>query len=131
TQYGIENDVKKGGLVGGGLADPRFHQAKGTILESADGKSLCWILYIPYLTQSETEDYYTYKITTYYPRRYPKVVKIDLENHKVAGVADYGDKEYFLLEEHPFVEINGGQQGIYIGESKNGKSIWLGKFDPT
>ncbi|MBC7485609.1 MAG: hypothetical protein H7282_02515 [Cytophagaceae bacterium] len=131
TQYGIENEVKKGGLVGGGLADPRFHAARGTILESADGKSLCWMLYIPYLTQSETEDYGTYKVTTFYPRRYPKVVKIDLEGKKIAGVADYGDKEYFLLEEHPFVEINDGKQGIYIGESKNGKSIWLGKFDPA
>jgi hypothetical protein len=130
TQYGIENEVKKGGL-GGGLADPRFHAARGTILESADGKSLCWMLYIPYLTQSETEDYGTYKVTTYYPRRYPKVVKIDLEGKKIAGVADYGDKEYFLLEEHPFVEINEGKQGVYIGESKNGKSIWLGKFDPA
>lgn len=131
SQYGIENEVKKGGIVGGGLADPRFHQARGSILESADGKSLCWILYIPYLTQSETEDYGTYKVTTYYPRRYPKVVKIDLEGKNIAGVAEYGDKEYFLLEEHPFVEINGGKQGVYIGESKNGKSIWLGKFDPT
>jgi len=130
TQYGIENEVKKGGF-GGGLADPRFHAANGTIIESADGKSLCWMLYIPYLTQSETEDYGTYKVTTYYPRRYPKVVKIDLVGKKIAGVAEYGDKEYFLLEEYPMVEINGGLQGVYLGESKSGKSIWLGKFDPT
>lgn len=131
TQYGIENEVKKGGLVGGNLADPRFHPAKGAILESADGASLSWLLYIPYLTQEDVEDYGTYTITTYYPRRYPKAVKIDLNAKKIAGVADYGDKEFFLLEEHPFVEINGGKQGVYIGESKSGKKIWLGKLDPA
>ena len=131
SSYGIESTQKKGGL-GGGLLDARFHATDGTIIESADGKKLYWMLFPVKKIFTYKEISGSYEYTYYIPRIAPRAGAIDIATGEVSDFQEFGGEKFFLFNTHPFINIEGGTKIIYLGEGgEKGKQIWLGKFDPA
>ncbi len=134
--YGIDNP-QKGGLKGlaDARTDPRYYPTNATIFEGTDNQSVFWMsLFVSKIdkkSSSETIGNTTYTTTWYTPKLQPRIGKVDIGSGKIHDFITYGGDDHFLYDKHPFVQINGGKQTIFLGESGNGKNLWLGKFDPS
>jgi hypothetical protein len=129
--FAIDDDSRKGAIIGGGVADARFYQTNSVVLSSKDASTVYWMQLIPHHTACTTEESGTTKITTCVPVYYPRMIKLNIQTGTFAKIENYGNGEYFLRGDKPYVKIDNGTKIIFLGENKSGKSIWLGKLDPN
>lgn len=129
--YSVESTAKKQGVIGGTAFDMRSVPSSFTVFNSGD-KLLNIIIIQPHHSEDIVEyDYWSgTKTTTITPKFYPRLAQINLENQEFIYLHDLGDQEYFLYNNvESIIPINDGNQFIFIGESKNDKDIYLGKYD--
>lgn len=129
--FAIDDDSRKGGLIGGGVADARFYQTNSVVLSSNNASNVYWMQMIPHHTACTTEESGNTKITTCVPVYYPRMIKLNIQSGKFEKIENYGNGEYFLRGDRPYILIENGTKIVYLGENKSGKSIWLGKLDPN
>ncbi|MEM9023057.1 MAG: hypothetical protein AAGB22_04915, partial [Bacteroidota bacterium] len=131
ASYGIQSTAKKGGL-GGTMQDARRYATGGSIVESADGKKLYWMLFPIKKVQMHKEVHGNYEYTYYTPRMAPRAGSIDLTSGELSEFQEFGGEKFYLFNAHPFVQIEAGSQVLYLGEGGDkGRQIWLGKFSPA
>ncbi|MBI2968621.1 MAG: hypothetical protein HYY40_12545 [Bacteroidetes bacterium] len=146
--YGIDNP-QKAGLKGTAdpRQDPKYYQTSSKIFEGSDKNSVFWMQFFigNVERRSISEDVlgmkYTY--TWWTPRKQVRIGKIDISGATVGNFTAFGEgsgtgKKFYLMNEFPVIEINGGKQAVFIGEDTNiwgsdssGDYLWLGKFDPS
>lgn len=131
--YGIKSSQDKGGAAG--LADaatnPRQYPTNGSVFEGSNGK-LYWMMEV-------VEDIYKYSIddgsvrTTYWiPRRNLRVGQIDIGSGQIDKFDVLGGGEFYLYNEVKPLQLNGGQQAVYLGTGgERGRQLWMMKFDPS
>ncbi|WP_299248593.1 hypothetical protein [uncultured Cytophaga sp.] len=133
--YGIDDDSRKGAILGGGVADARFYPSNSWLYEGKDPNHLYWMQFIPHRTKCETETSYGFSSTTKKtecrPLRYPRVIKLDVTKGTFEKIVQYGNGEYYLNEDFPMLYIENDSKIIFIGETKSEKGLWVGKFDPN
>lgn len=135
NSFGIDDNSRKGAILGGGVADARFYPSGSTIFEGKDPSYIYWMQFVPHSTRCVTETstgiMTTTKTTECRPLKYPRVIKLDVNKGSFVKIEQYGNGEYFLNEDFPLLYIENGSKIIFIGETKNEKGLWLGKFDPS
>jgi len=95
------------------------------IMESADGKSVYWtIMEMKGWKQEKELGESKYKFLMY-----PNVAKIDVVNAKIGDFVQMGQgkTEYFVNNKYPSLPIGKGQV-VFLGENKNGKTLWFAKM---
>ncbi|ABG57625.1 hypothetical protein [Cytophaga hutchinsonii] len=135
NSFGIDDNSRKGAIIGGGVADARFYPSSSTLFEGKDPNYIYWMQFVPHSTKCVTETttgiMTTTKTTECRPLKYPRVIKLDVTKGSFVKIAQYGNGEYFLNEDFPLVYIENGTKIIFIGETKGEKGLWVGKFDPS
>ncbi|MCU0416273.1 MAG: hypothetical protein MUE33_03715 [Cytophagaceae bacterium] len=129
--FAIDDDSRKGALIGGSVADARFYPTNSVIIGSKDPSVAYWVQLIPHHTACVTEQSGTMEITTCTPVYYPRMIKLDIATGKFTKIENYGNGEYFLRGDKPYITIENRSKIIFLGENKSGKSLWLGKLDPA
>lgn len=133
--YGIDDNSRKGAILGGGVADARFYPSTSWLYEGKDPNHLYWMQFIPHRTKCETETntslFSSSTTTQCRPLRYPRVIKLDVTKGTFEKIEQYGNGEYYLNEDFPMINIENDSKIIFIGETKNEKGLWIGKFDPN
>jgi hypothetical protein len=97
------------------------------LVTSKDGKSVYWVIMEMKGIKEEKElgnSKYKFLI-------YPNVTKVDIANASLSEFVQFGQgkTDYFLNNKYPFLPVGTGQI-VYLGETKNGKTLWFGKM-PT
>ncbi|MGN6646024.1 MAG: hypothetical protein ACTHJT_05800 [Cytophaga sp.] len=131
NSFGIDDDSRKGAIIGGGVADARFYPSSSTIFEGKDPSFIYWMQFVPHSTKCVSETSGTVKTTECRPLKYPRVIKLDATKGSFVKIEQYGNGEYFLNEDFPLVYIENNSKIIFIGETKSEKGLWVGKFDPS
>lgn len=131
NSFGIDDNSRKGSIIGGGLADARFYPSSSTIFESKDPSFIYWMQFVPHSVKCITETSGTVKTIECRPLKYPRVIKLDIVKGAFVKIEQYGNGEYFLNEDFPLIYIENNGKIIFIGETKTEKGLWLGKFDPS
>lgn len=95
------------------------------IMESADGKTVYWtIMEMKGWKQEKELGESKYKFLMY-----PNVAKIDVSNAKIGDFVQFGQgkTDYFVNNKYPSLPIGKGQV-VFLGETKNGKTLWFAKM---
>ncbi len=131
NSFGIDDDSRKGAIIGGGVADARFYPSSSALFEGKDPNYIYWMQFVPHSTKCVSETSGTVKTTECRPLKYPRVIKLDVTKGSFVKIEQYGNGEYFLNEDFPLVYIENNSKIIFIGETKSEKGLWVGKFDPS
>lgn len=131
NSFGIDDNSRKGAIIGGGVADARFYPSSSTIFEGKDPNYIYWMQFVPHSTKCVSETSGTVKTTECRPLKYPRVIKLDVTKGSFVKIEQYGNGEYFLNEDCPLLYIENGTKIIFVGETKTEKGLWVGKFDPS
>ena len=131
NSFGIDDDSRKGAIIGGGVADARFYPSSSTVFEGKDPSYIYWMQFVPHSTKCVSETHGTVKTTECRPLKYPRVIKLDVTKGSFVKIEQYGNGEYFLNEDFPLIYIENNTKIIFIGETKTEKGLWVGKFDPS
>lgn len=129
--YGIKNDQKNAATN---------IPTEGTIFEGSNGK-FYWFLsalndvysrswtswsYLPGDVVKETTTTITIPLIQY------KGGQMDIAVGKIDDFQVFGDGEFNIFPNTPYVQIDGGKKMIFLGfGGDKGRQLWLGKFDPT
>jgi len=105
--------------------DAKMSPNNQLIMESADGKSVYWtIMEMKGWKQEKELGESKYKFLMY-----PNVTKIDVPNAKIGDFVQMGQgkSDYFVNNKYPSLPIGKGNI-VFLGESKNGKTLWFAKM---
>ncbi len=128
--YSINNKAKKGGLVGSSIHDARMYMSSGEVIESPDGKMATLLIREPfYVDEIQEENWDGSKTITVWPRYHLKSAKINNQSGEIEDFKEYGEKKYVLYDRNWISTIDNDSKILFLGESKNGKEMWLGRFD--
>lgn len=95
------------------------------IMESSDGKSVYWtIMEMKGWKQEKELGESKYKFLLY-----PNVTKINVEAATIGNFVQLGQgkTDYYVNNKYPSLPIGKGQI-VYLGENKNGKTLWFAKM---
>ncbi|MBS1657730.1 MAG: hypothetical protein JST18_06495 [Bacteroidetes bacterium] len=59
---------------------------------------------------------------------YPSVAKIDIASGDVGDFVAFGQDQYYLHNEHPYLPTSNKSKIVFFGESKGGKTLWFGRM---
>ena len=95
------------------------------LVPSTDGKSLYWVIMEMKGWREEKE----LGDTKYKFLMYPNVTKIDVANATLTAFVQFGQgkTDYFLNNKYSSLPIGKGQM-VFLGENKNGKTLWFAKM---
>lgn len=95
------------------------------LVASTDGKSMYWVIMEMKGWREEKE----LGDTKYKFLMYPNVTKIDIANATLTAFVQFGQgkTDYFLNNKYSSLPIGKGQM-VFLGENKNGKTLWFAKM---
>jgi len=59
---------------------------------------------------------------------YPSIAKIDIASGNVGDFVPFGQDQYYLHNEHPFLPTSNETKIVFFGENKGGKTLWFGRM---
>jgi hypothetical protein len=59
---------------------------------------------------------------------YPSVAKIDIASGNVSDFVNFGQDQYYLHNDHPYLPTGNASKIVFFGESKGGKTLWFARM---
>lgn len=68
-----------------------------------------------------------YGVNSYFPRRFPRIGKINLADQSISDFVELGGKKYYMYPNYSGVFIPTAGGTYYIGKNKDESNLWIGK----
>jgi hypothetical protein len=70
-----------------------------------------------------------YGVDSYYPRYFPRIGKINLENQTIGDFTDLGNRKYFIYPGITAPFNPSSRSKIYFGKNNDESTLWIGKIE--
>jgi hypothetical protein len=121
AQYGVEkmNTDKKSEIF---PVVQRFVPAK-------DGKSMYWMIMEVkgFKGYADFMDAYNGN-ATYYPRFFPRIAKLDVQNSTVNKFTVLGDENYYVSKSFEPIQNKEENSIVFVGSDEDSRKLWLSKY---
>jgi hypothetical protein len=130
--YAIPSTAKKEGISD--ALDVRQFRADFLTLDSGNPNALEILIFQPHHTERLVEydkDFFSgssSRTETSTPMYYPRFVQIDFAKKEYSMTVDIGDQKYFLYDKEAVQIINDGTEILFLGESKNDRTLYMARF---
>lgn len=121
AQYGVQklNDDKKSEIF----------PVRQMFMPSKDGKSLYWMVmevkgfkgYADFLDALNGR-------ATYYPRYFPRIAKLDVQNASVGSFTIPGNEKYYMTKRFEPIADTRDNSLVFIGSDEDYKKLWVNKY---